>query len=88
MTLRNITLAAAATILATATAFGQAKPAAKAAPIRGTLQLSDGSTRNGEIRWSAKEKAYVTQKKVGATMMEETTPPEQVEAMDIEKPAQ
>ncbi|MBR1870410.1 MAG: tetratricopeptide repeat protein [Kiritimatiellae bacterium] len=84
--IRKITLMLAACLCVAAVANAQQKPAP--APIKGTIFLVDGTKRAGAIRWSAKEKAYIIKKQAGATFIDEQTPPDQVERLDIEKPAQ
>lgn len=85
MTLRKLMFTIAAGALAAVSAFGQTKPAA--VQIKGTLNLSDGTSRSGVIRWSAKEKAYAIKVQRGTALIDELTEPENVESMDIEEPA-
>ena len=86
MSIRKTMLMLAA--LGCAAALSAAPAAATAPTIKGKITTQDGVSRSGEIRWSAKEKAYLTTRKAGATMIDEITKPEDVAEMDIEKPAQ
>ena len=60
---------------------------AQAVVIKGTLRTAN-DVKTGTIKWSVKEKAYVTQRKAGNMVVDEITKPEDVIDLSIEKPAQ
>ncbi len=67
--------------LMAAGAFAQAK----ALVIKGTLKTAN-DVKTGSIKWSVKEKAYITQRKAGNMVVDEITKPEDVVELSIDKP--
>ena len=64
-----------------------AAAALAAEAVMGTLNLENGGSKTGEIKWSARSKSYVVTQKKGSSMIDEEVAVGEVASLDIVKPA-